>query len=65
MMSYRDRSFCDAPCATRSCDRKFTDADQAAAKAWWRGMSGDPPISFQDMSAGCHDYTPAPPKGET
>jgi hypothetical protein len=59
MLCYKDRTFCDAPCAAKSCRRKFTDADRAGAKRWWAGISfGEPPVAFSDMSAGCADYRP-------
>lgn len=58
MLCYRGMTFCSAPCATLSCRRKFTDADEAKARAWWGEDNGDPPISFSDMRRGCPDYTP-------
>lgn len=57
-LCYRDMTFCDAPCATLSCRRKFTDADAHKAERWWKGMRGGPPVAFSDMRAGCDDYTP-------
>lgn len=58
MICFRDKTFCDAPCATLSCHRKFTAADRAAAAVWWSGMPGEPPVAFADFRAHCTDHRP-------
>ena len=58
MLCYRDMTFCDAPCATLSCARKFTEIDRIKARAWWADMPGEPPVAFADQRAGCAHYRP-------
>jgi hypothetical protein len=57
---YRDKTFCEALCATLSCPRKFTEIDRAKAEAWWADMPGEPPVAFSDFSAICPDFRPTP-----
>lgn len=58
MISYKDKTFCSAPCAETSCSRQFTNADREDAAEWWKGFSldGGPPIAFSDFSGNCSDY---------
>jgi hypothetical protein len=65
MMCYRDMIFCNAPCATLSCPKKFTDTDATKAREWWGDMPGNPPVAFMDMRARCPDFTPLPPEDDT
>lgn len=58
MMRYRDMTFCSAPCANATCDRRLTDDVRDAARRWW-GKDGAP-IAVQDMREGCADYVERP-----
>lgn len=58
MLCYKDKTFCNAPCAMASCSRKFTDQDKRDAKQWWGEMGGEPPVSFGDLSRNCPSYVP-------
>ena len=61
MICYRDRTFCEACCGTRSCPRMLTDEVRAAARRWWG--SDDPPITVADLHQTCSAWTP--PSEET
>ena len=55
MICYRDMTFCEASCGTTDCRRKFTEAEQAKAAAWWG--DDNPPVAFSDFSGTCDAYT--------
>lgn len=45
MICFRDTTFCISPNCTNKCGRKLTNEIQVAAKNWWRGCEGEPPIA--------------------
>ena len=57
MLCYRDRTFCPfyEDCTRASeCDRPLTDKVKDAAKAWWDGCEGEPPIATYVEKPECH-----------
>ena len=52
MISYKDKTFCVAFCAT-NCHRRYTKKVAKKAKIWWGNASGAVPISLDDFSLKC------------
>lgn len=50
MMCYRDRTYCDAPCDARDCDRRITPEIEADAERV--GM----PLAISDFRDVCSKY---------
>ena len=57
-MGFRDRAWCVAECRNSECSLKLTDVVRAAAREWWGGNKGNPPIICADRSQGCDDFLP-------
>lgn len=54
MICFRDTTFCARTneCGNLTCTRRFTGAEQEAAKRWWGGDGA--PVAFADFSSrGC------------
>jgi hypothetical protein len=56
MLCFRDTTFCSSPPDRCTCGRQFTEADAEAARQWWAGCRGEPPIAFQLI---CGEAPPA------
>jgi hypothetical protein len=57
MMCYRDRTYCQGPCAFTGCSRQITDdVTKAAERA---GL----PLAISDFRNTCRDYVPASGEG--
>ena len=52
MISYRDMTFCIAPCANRECPRKYTQDVRNDV------VEIDLPVSMTDFSSICKVYIP-------
>lgn len=52
MKCYRDRTYCEGPCATADCSRQITDEVTAAADR--AGL----PLAISDLREGCDRYVP-------
>lgn len=50
MICFRDKTFCCAKTHRTECDRQFTEADEIAAKKWWKGEN--PPIAWSNFCGG-------------
>jgi hypothetical protein len=51
-MCYRDRTYCEAPCAAEGCSRKLTpEVERSASRV---GL----PIALSDLRVGCTKYLP-------
>ena len=53
MISYKDKTFCVAPCATTDCHRRYTKQVAKEAKIWWGKASGAVPLALDDFSSKC------------
>lgn len=64
MICYRDMTFCSSDClrTKQECHRVYDEETAAAAKEWWSGCKGEPPVAFSDFSGHCPSYLP--PKGK-
>lgn len=51
MICFRDKTFCSqsATCGNEACPRNFDKELQLAARLWWKGMEGSPPIAFSSF----------------
>jgi hypothetical protein len=58
MMCFRDMTFCGSNCTNEACRRHYGEDEAAAARDWWNGMEGSPPIAWADFSGDCADYQP-------
>lgn len=58
MISFKDQTFCSAPCKRDTCFRHWTDELQKAARNWWSHAPDDAPIAFSDFSETCQEYLP-------
>ncbi len=58
MLCYKDRTFCNAGCAAKSCRDRLTPAVEKGARGWWGDCEGEPPIAMTDMRERCPDFRP-------
>lgn len=54
MMCFRDKTFCNEPCANADCHRNWNDEQAAAARRWWGGDGA--PVAFANFRIGCERY---------
>ena len=54
-LCFRDLTFCSASarCATKTCDRNFTDDLHEMARKWWSHDPDNAPVAFSDLSGRC------------
>ena len=63
MISYRDKTFCNAPCATTDCPRMLTEAIRVDAERWWG--TPDAPLAVSNFAVTCADFTREPQPKDT
>lgn len=56
MLSFKDKTFCNAKCSNMKCHRKLTDTLIVEATIWWGDANF--PVAMADFSGNCKEYQP-------